>query len=161
MAELRDMSDGAGRAVPGGALSKVISAMDKSMGAEAMAEVTRSADQMVASAKSGGFKVTKEAADPIIKVLEDFIDRIPGIKNGLNVFEQAPPLGDHDYGRKVAQHMHEAANGDRSARAAIDSLEITLKKSREALLRASGQYQENEESAKDVLKGLGEGFREF
>ncbi len=51
--------------------------------------------------------------------------------------------------------MADAANDDRSARAAIDSLEIVLEKSREALLRASNQYQENEESTKDVFKSLG------
>lgn len=52
--------------------------------------------------------------------------------------------------------MHEVANDEHSGRAAIDSLEIVLEKSREALIRASGQYQENEESTKDVLKGLGD-----
>jgi hypothetical protein len=153
---LRDMSDGAGKFVAGGALSKVMAAMDKSMGAEAMAEVTRSADQMVASAKSGGFKVTPEAADPIIKVLEDFIERILAMKDKLGVFDQAPSLGGHEYGVKVAHHMHSSANGEGSARVAVDSLEMVLNKSREALLRASSQYQENEESTRDIFKGLGE-----
>ncbi|EHR59547.1 hypothetical protein [Saccharomonospora cyanea] len=148
------MSDGAGKFVAGGALSKVMSAMDKSMGTEAMAEVTRSADQMVASAKSGGFKVTPEAADPIIKVLEDFIDRITTMMIGLDVFDQAPPLGDHAYGKLVAQRMHEAANDERSGRAALNSLQIVLERSREALLRASNQYQEQEESAQNSFRGL-------
>ena len=156
VAELKDMGGSAGGAAPGGVMSKLMSAMDKSMGTEAMAKVTRSADQMAASAKSGGFTVTKEAADPTIKVLEDFIDRIETMKIGLDAFDQAPQLGGHDYGQLVAQRMHEAANDEQSGRAALSSLQVVLEKSREALLRASNQYQEQEESARDSFRGLGE-----
>ena len=128
VAELKDMGESAGGPAPGGVMSKLMSAMDKSMGTEAMAKVTRSADQMVASAKSGGFTVTKEAADPIIKVLEDFIERTKTMRHELRAFDQAPPLGDHDYGKKVAEHMWEAANGDRSAHSALISLRVVLEK---------------------------------
>lgn len=74
-------------------MMSAMSAFNKSMGAETMSEVTRSADRMVASAKSGGFQVTKEAADPIIKVLEDFIDQIESMRSDLTVFDQMPSLG--------------------------------------------------------------------
>ncbi|CAM2856667.1 hypothetical protein SAXI111661_04905 [Saccharomonospora xinjiangensis] len=153
MAELRDLSDGSGRFISGGALSKAIAAMDKSMGEEAMAEVARSADRLVASAKSGGFTVTKEAADRIIKVIEEHIDEIDQFENKLEVFDQEPELGDHDYGKLVARHMWEAANDGQSARVALGSLKIILEKSREALLRASKQYQEQEEVARDAFRG--------
>ncbi len=56
---------------------------------------------------------------------------------------------------KVARNMYEAANDGQSARAAIDSLQAILRTSREALLRASNQYQEQEESAQDVFRGMG------
>lgn len=137
-------------------MMSAMSAFNKSMGAETMSEVTRSADRMVASAKSGGFQVTKEAADPIIKVLEDFIDRIETLRSELAVFDQLPTLGSHQYGQLVAQHMHEAANDNQSARASTESLQVVLKKSLEALLRASGQYDEQEESAEDVFRKMGD-----
>lgn len=111
MAEPEDVAAGMGALIPGGgALSMAMEAMDKSMGAKAMAEVTRSADRLVESAKTGGFTVTKEGADPIIKVLEEFIKRIDEMKGQMRVFNQEPPLGDHDYGKKVALHVWEAAN---------------------------------------------------
>lgn len=156
MAELRDMSDGAGKFVPGGALSKVMSAMDKSMGTEAMAEVTRSADQMVASAKSGGFKVTKESADPIIKVLEDYIDEVDRAKARMKVFDQEPSLGNHEYGLRMARYMHESANDGQSARVALERLQLVLEKSRDALRIASKQYQEQEESVLDAFQAKGD-----
>ncbi|WP_198283523.1 hypothetical protein [Saccharomonospora glauca] len=99
--------------------------------------------------------MTKEAADPIIKVLENYINEIGIMRHKLRAFDQKPPLGDHAYGKKVAEHMWEAANGERSAREALISLGIVLEKSREALLRASNQYQEQEESVQDRLRGLG------
>jgi hypothetical protein len=145
----------AGALMPGAAMVNAVSALNKSMGTKAMAEVTRSADQMVASAKSGGFKVTPEAADPIIKVLEEYIEEIKTMRHGLRAFDQAPSLGGHDYGKKVAEHIWEAANGDRSARAALNSLQLVLEKSREALLRASNQYQEQEESVQERFRRLG------
>ncbi|MEY7971285.1 hypothetical protein AB8O38_04710 [Saccharomonospora xinjiangensis] len=156
MAEPEDVAAGMGALIPGGgALSMAMAAMDKSMGAKAMAEVTRSADRLVESAKSGGFRVTKEGADPIIKVLEEFIERAGKMANEMKVFDQAPPLGDHEYGKKVSRYLHEAANDERSARAALHSLRIILGKSREALLRASNQYQEHEGSMLDDIKKLG------
>src|SRR5690606_12382916 len=129
--------------------------LNKSMGVEAMAEVTRSADQLVASAKSGGFKVTKEAADPIIRVLEDFIDRITLFDSELVAFDYAPPLGNHEYGKLVAQHMHKSANGEGSARIALKQLRVTLERSRDALRMASGQYQEQEEAAQETFHKVG------
>ncbi|MEY7971289.1 hypothetical protein AB8O38_04730 [Saccharomonospora xinjiangensis] len=150
------MNEGAGRAVPSDALSKAMAAMDKSMGAKAMEEVTRSADRLVESAKSGGFRVTKEGADPIIKVLEEFIKRTREISGDLQIFDKAPQLGNHAYGIKVANFMHDAANDGQSARAAVESLKIILEKSREALLWASSQYQEQEELSKDAFRKLGD-----
>ncbi len=63
---------GAG-AAQGGGFWEAITSLGFTMNSQTMDEVTRSADRMISSAKSGGFTVTKEAADPIIKVLEDFI----------------------------------------------------------------------------------------
>lgn len=155
MSDPMEVAGSAGALAPGEALSKMVAAMDKSMGTEAMEKATRSADQLVASAKLNGFKVTPEAADPIIKVLEDFIERIERMRFNMRIFEQAPPLGNHDYGKKVAQHMQKAATDERSARSAVLSLKVVLEKSREALLRASNQYEDQEESALDAFRGMG------
>ena len=127
--------DGAG-AAQGGGFWEAITPLGFTMNSKTMDEVTRSADRMISSAKSGGFTVTKEAADPIIKVLEDYIDRIEDLRADFAVFDSAPPLGGHDYGTKVALHMYESANDDQSARAVVDSLQTVLRKRREALLRA-------------------------
>ncbi len=146
--------DGAG-AAQGGGFWEAITSLGFTMNSQTMDEVTRSADRMISSAKSGGFTVTKEAADPIIKVLEHFIDEIKIMDRKLVAFEQAPPLGGHDYGLLVAEHMQEAANDDRSPRAALQQLQIVLERSRDALRVASGQYQEQEESVRDSLRGMG------
>jgi hypothetical protein len=132
-----------------------LAAMNMSMGLESITAMSRSADALVSSAKSGGFRVAKDAANAIIKVLNDYISEIDIMKGGLRVLEQAPQLGDHPYGKKVAQHMWEAANDDRSARAALDRLQTVLTQSRDALLHASNQYQEQEESARDVFQNKG------
>ncbi|WP_433470481.1 hypothetical protein [Saccharomonospora azurea] len=157
MSDPTNVASGAAAFVPGGgAMMGVLSAMNKSMGAESMTAMSRSADALVSSAKSGGFEVTKEAADPIIEVLNNYITEVDTMKGELRVLEQAPPLGDHPYGKKVAQHMWEAANDDRSARAALDRLQDVLTQSRDALLHASNQYQEQEESARDVFQIKGD-----
>ncbi|WP_081761841.1 hypothetical protein [Saccharomonospora piscinae] len=156
MADPMEIAGSTGALAPGGAIVSAASALSKSMGVESMAQMSQSADGLVASAKSGGFTVTKKAADPIIQTLEEFIKEIRTLRGELRAFDQLPPLGDHDYGKKVAQHMWEAANDDRSARAALESLETTLEKSREALLRASNQYEEHEQSVLERFKGLGE-----
>ena len=54
--------DGAG-AAQGGGFWEAITPLGFTMNSQTMDEVTRSADRMISSAKSGGFTVTKEAAD--------------------------------------------------------------------------------------------------
>src|SRR5690606_39022485 len=142
-------------AAQGGGFWEAITSLGVTMNSQTMDEVTRSADRMISSAKSGGFTVTKEAADPIIKVLEHFIERTKTMRHEFRAFDQAPPLGDHDYGKNVAEHMWEAANGVRSAHSALFSLRVVLEKSGEALLRASIQYQAQEESVQVRLRDLG------
>ena len=88
-------------------------------------------------------------------MLEDFLDRIENFDQELTAFDQAPSLGGHEYGKRVAQHMWEAANGDRSARAVLRQLRDVLERSRDALLFASGQYQEQEEEASNSFKNMG------
>lgn len=125
-----NVASGAAAFAPGGgAMMGALSAMNKSMGTEAMAKMGRSADALISSAKSGGFRVTKEAADPIIEVLNNYIDEISIMRTELQAFDKMPPLGNHDYGRRVAQHMHAAANDDQSVRASLDALEIVLQQS--------------------------------
>src|SRR5690606_12472351 len=92
--------DGAG-AAQGGGFWEAITPLGFTMNSQTMDEVTRSADGMISSAKSGGFTVTKEAADPIIKVLEDFIDRVTLLDSELVAFDYAPNLGNHSYGKLV------------------------------------------------------------
>lgn len=147
VAEARDVSSGS--------LLASITPWGASMSSEAMRKATNAANEMVRSAGSGGFKVTKEAADPIIKVLENFIDEVQAMKGSLRVFDRAPNLGSHDYGRKVAEYMREAANDDRSVRASLESLQVVLERSREALLKASDQYQEQEESTRKAFRNMG------
>ena len=156
MSDPMEVAGSAGALAPGEALSKMVAAMDRSMGTEAMEKATRSADQLVASAKLDGFKVTKEAADPIIKVLEDYIDEIDKVKVRMKVFDQEPSLGSHEYGLRVARYMHEAANDGQSARAALNRLQVILERSRDALRIASNQYQEQEESVLDSFRGKGD-----
>jgi hypothetical protein len=129
----------AGALMPGAAMVNAVSALNKSMGTKAMAEVT------------------PEAADPIIEVLEKYIDEVNSMDRKLVIFEQAPPLGGHDYGLLVAGHIQEAANGDRSPRAALKQLRIVLERSRDALRTASGRYQEQDELVRDSFSGMGTG----
>ncbi|EID53738.1 hypothetical protein SacxiDRAFT_1490 [Saccharomonospora xinjiangensis XJ-54] len=146
-----EIATGAASVAPGGSLVSAVSALKKSMGVESMMEVTRSADRLVASAKSGGFTVTKEAADPLIEVMEEFIDRVNLLDSELVAFDYAPNLGNHDYGKLAAEHLHKSANGDGSARLALKQLRVILERSRDALRIASGRYQEQEEEARDSL----------
>ena len=88
-------------------------------------------------------------------MLEDFIDRVTLLDSELVAFDYAPNLGNHSYGKLVTQHMHEAANGEGSARIALKQLRIVLERSRDALLMASGRYQEQEEEAQETFRKMG------
>ncbi|EID53382.1 hypothetical protein [Saccharomonospora xinjiangensis] len=110
------------------------------------------ASELVNSAKNGGFRVSKDSANELIDIMAHFVERIDNMKHDLLVFNQRPPLGNHEYGKLVAQHMYDAANGPNSARMVVHQLKEILKMSIEALQRASGQYEETESSVVDAVK---------
>ncbi|EHR59915.1 hypothetical protein [Saccharomonospora cyanea] len=123
--------------------------------ATSMASAKAAASDLVDSAKNGGFRVSKESADELIKAMSRFVDRIDVMKHDLLVFDQRPQLGNHEYGQRVAQHMHAAANGPDSARMVVLQLKEVLQMSVEALQRASGQYEETESNVVEAVKRTG------
>ncbi|EHK84888.1 hypothetical protein SZMC14600_17330 [Saccharomonospora azurea SZMC 14600] len=120
-----------------------------------MASARTAAGNLVDSAKNGGFTVSKDSANELIDTMARFVDEIDAMRHDLMVFDQQVPLGNHDYGQRVARHMHEAANGPNSARMVVLQLKEVLQLSIEALQRASGQYDETEANVVDSVKRAG------
>ncbi|CAM2903722.1 hypothetical protein SAXI111661_07565 [Saccharomonospora xinjiangensis] len=136
----------------GGIVHAAAAAFNATANAASMAKARAAASELVNSAKNGGFRVSKDSANELIDIMAHFVERIDNMKHDLLVFNQRPPLGNHEYGKLVAQHMYDAANGPNSARMVVHQLKEVLKMSIEALQRASGQYEETESSVVDAVK---------
>ncbi|WP_232283999.1 hypothetical protein [Saccharomonospora glauca] len=156
MTELKDMDlDGGTTRGSGGFLGSVwekLYGAEGSLSSNAMEKAQKAAGELVASAKNGGFKVTKESANHLIKALQNALSDLDRAEGTLRNFDQRPNLGNHPYGQLVAQHQYEAANGPGSARVAITQLRTVLQLSIEALLHASDQYEEREAEIQHSLR---------
>ncbi|WP_232212995.1 hypothetical protein [Saccharomonospora saliphila] len=153
MTEFKDM--GPTRATPGDARKSAAFFAD-AMRAASFAQSQAAAGKLVDSAREGGFRVTRDQANELIGALRRCLDRIDSVENRLQVFDQEPPLGDHDYGKLMSRHMQQAATGPGSVRSAVEKLRVIVETSIEALLHASSQYDEAEATAADALtRGLG------
>lgn len=113
------------------------------------------AKEMLKSAKSGGFRVSEEAAKPIIETLDEMKGRVESLAVELeNVSSFEPTLGEHDYGKRAARHQQQAFAGDEgSAVQVLRSLHGVLADSRDALDVAMKNYRDSETVASDTFKG--------
>src|SRR5690606_7271041 len=132
-----------------------VSAMAASVTTGSGSSMTSEAKKMLASAKSGGFMVSEEAAKPIRDVLDRMKWRVEELINELgNIAGTEPALGNHEYGKRVAVHQQEAFAGDEgSAIPVLQALHSVLDDSYNALEIAVKKYSESESSASDVFKG--------
>ncbi len=105
------------------------------------------ADNMIESAKSGGFRSSPEGVKPLIDACSRMIDRIERLYENFNLLAQDPKLGSSPYAREVAKHDRQSADGPQGVVPQILALRETLVALIEALYRASSQYAEAEEAA--------------
>ncbi|MER7115015.1 hypothetical protein ABT332_11045 [Saccharomonospora azurea] len=140
-----------GAAVGGGAAA----AMGASLNTKAVDSMASEAKEMLKSAKSGGFRVSEDAAQPIIDVLVEMTDRVERLAQDLQIVgSQAPTLGGHDYGQRVAKHQYEAFwDGEGSAVEVLRQLRGVLGDAGEALEIAKKKYQESESDATSTFGG--------
>ncbi|EHR48669.1 hypothetical protein SacmaDRAFT_0362 [Saccharomonospora marina XMU15] len=116
-----------------------------------MAAETR---EMVNSARSGGFRVSENAAEPIRKTLAEMQTQVDELRGDLQVrFGVEPQLGSHSYGQNVAKHQQKAAaNAPGSAMEVLKQLRQVLADADKALEIAVRKYRENEESASGTFR---------
>ncbi|WP_019818641.1 hypothetical protein [Saccharomonospora saliphila] len=110
-------------------------------------DMASDAKAMLDSARSGGFRVSEDAAEPLRTTLLAMRDRIKTLEHDLiSVATLQPPLGDHDYGQRVASHQRQAlAEGPGSAAEVLRQLNEAISDSVVALEAAMKKYKEIEE----------------
>ncbi|SFP19028.1 hypothetical protein [Saccharomonospora viridis] len=126
-----------------------VSAMAASVTTGSGSSMTSEAKKMLASAKSGGFMVSEEAAKPIRDVLLSFLEEVEKMSERLKgLAQKEPALGGHDYGREVADFQRRATAVDPDSPAIVlDRLRDVLIDADKALEIAMNKYRESEESA--------------
>lgn len=138
-----------------GGVGGAVAAMAASFNTKDVSSMASGAKEMLKSAKSGGFRVSEEAAKPIMDVLEEMKGRVEELANELaNIAVTEPALGNHDYGKRAAAHQQSAfALEDGSPVRVLQSLHGVLTDSHEALKAAVRKYSESESAAQEVFKG--------
>ncbi|EHR59123.1 hypothetical protein [Saccharomonospora cyanea] len=139
-----------GGAVGGGAAA----AMGASLNSKAVNSMASEAKEMLKAAKSGGFRVSEDAAQPIRDVLEKFQDRVDRMRADMNVLAaRQPTLGNHDYGQKVALHHQEAVTVRAGSPVKVlEQLTQVLADADQALKIAMEKYKEAEGDASNPFK---------
>jgi hypothetical protein len=139
-----------GGAVGGGAAA----AMAASLNTKDVDSMASEAKKMLASAKSGGFRVSEDAAQPIREVLARMQTRVERSIVDIDLLSaKQPPLGGHDYGQKVALHQQESISSMQgSPLTVLRQLAEVLVDADQALKIAVDKYKEAEASASDAFR---------
>lgn len=107
---------------------------------------------MLDSAKGGGFRISEEGADQILRGIRQAYDKVEGLMRKSRVLSQDPQLGGHEYGKTLAAHDRQSADGERGVVPMLEALRDTLTMVEEAVQRAAGQYREAEDNAQAAWK---------
>ncbi|WP_019811510.1 hypothetical protein [Saccharomonospora halophila] len=124
------------------------------MTSDAMDSMASEAKKMVESAKSGGFRVSENAAQPIRDALLEIQKDVNDALEQLNVIgRNGPQLGNHEYGRAVAQfHQQALFVRDGSPYKALQRLSEVVGETDKALEIAVRKYQEIDEFVKESIR---------
>jgi hypothetical protein len=127
--------------------------MGASLNSKAVDSMASEAKEMLKSAKSGGFRVSEDAAQPIRKVLKDISEDVNRMAQDLFRLAQVPPrLGEHEYGKRVSKFQMNATLTDPNSPAEVlKALRVVLADADEALRIAVEKYRETEESVSSSI----------
>lgn len=125
------------------------------MSSDAMDSMASEAKKMVESAKSGGFRVSENAAQPIRDALLELrgdVDR--AWEEIVTVGRTAPHLGGHDYGKAVASFQRRAlVEAEGAPSKVLERLSQVLADADKALEIAIKKYRENEDATRQSFRG--------
>ncbi|MGH3517172.1 MAG: hypothetical protein ACRDQ7_07075 [Haloechinothrix sp.] len=144
--------DGGGSPAPSGDMFD----SEGSMGAEAMGAVRADTQQLIAAAKSGGFRISEQGVKPMRDAINRMMDRLEAHIDNSDWLTQPPELGSSPYARRVADHD---VKGGESAVKSLLALRQVLVDCDEALTRAAGIYREADEGNQDTFRSGGGSFR--
>jgi hypothetical protein len=122
--------------------------------ADAVAATKAETQKLVNSAKSGGFRISEQGVQPLLTAIENVKEQLMQVRQDSGVYlSQAPRLGSHDYGYTVAEHDQKgAADQAGSAGVVLQQFDQVLQQAAEALERAAGIYQENEDQVESSAR---------
>lgn len=130
----------------------VFASLDMFGGAESNTKLVAGGEAMLDSAKAGGFRVSEEGVDQLLKDIRQARDKLSELGFESQYLGQEPKLGGHVYGRTLAAHDRQSAIGDRGVLPMLSAFRETLEMVEEAVLRAAGRYREAEDDARAAWK---------
>ena len=117
-------------------------------------QLADSAKQLLASAQSGGFGFQPEAADTMIKALQDSIADLHGLSRHLDIISQAPKLGRTPAGLVVSPFTQQVATDEQGIVRAIGNLRQILTDMISAYQQAKQNYTERDALAARAMRRL-------
>jgi hypothetical protein len=144
---------------PGQAAKRADSMMSSSflatggISAKAVEATKVETQKLVSAAKSGGFRISEKGVQPLLDSIRNMKEDLADLRLRSSQFlSQAPKLGSHDYGHTVSAHDQKAGTDEKgSASVVLDQFDLVLDQAAEALERAAGIYQENEDNVQSSV----------
>lgn len=116
------------------------------------AKASSAAKEMLSSAKSGGFRISDNAAKGLMQVLDKMDVDLDDLRAKGMILQEDPKLGEHDYGKRVSAHDLKSADGDSGVIRALDELSSVVRDARDALKIAIDNYHKQEDDAASTFQ---------
>lgn len=115
-------------------------------------EAEKHSSALLESAKSGGFRVSENAAQPLLSAIQEAHNDLAIIIQDAHRLADDPKLGSSPYAQQVAKHVRESGDGPQGILPTLQTLLNVIGRSEQALVAAMKNYRENEDQQQSTFK---------
>ncbi|MBP2320954.1 hypothetical protein JOF56_001339 [Kibdelosporangium banguiense] len=128
--------------------------IDDGGGKAASGSIMTSMIEFAKLAAQGGFEISREGGDHLLKAIDGFQDWINDQSDRIRLLEQDRKLGTSNAAKVIGPFAQQVANDDQGFITQLFALRDSLHKAREGIQLAMDQYERTEEATRGNLKNI-------
>ncbi|WAL65022.1 hypothetical protein ORV05_29515 [Amycolatopsis cynarae] len=146
-------ADGGGQLGSTGFIADIVAAVQTGVSDQALNQAKQAAQGLKNAAASGQLRITENGFDALMAAINTGYTELSGLYLAVNNVIQTPQLGTGPYAQRVAGHVQQGGTGlANSADAVVEQWQQILDDTRDALVQAKKNYEDNEHGNVRVLK---------
>ncbi|MGW5051023.1 hypothetical protein [Actinokineospora sp. NPDC004072] len=126
--------------------------VDDAGGARIGTTIGKSMAGFAATAQAGGFAVSEEGGEALLKAIYEMADWVDDQAMNLQFLEQAPPLGSSNNAQTMKPYLRQVASDEHGLITQLRQFREALRQAEQGIKQAMANYQQTEKQNADSLR---------